>query len=607
MTENLKYDPTTMIWLLSTINTLSITGLLFWYSYYGLDFTDESFYLIWMANPFAYNFSHSQFGFLYHPLYQLVQGDIVLLRKANILLLFLLSFFLTNILIKSIYKSELLQTKYRWIISGGIASTSFAFFQFWLPTPSYNSLAMQALLISASGFVLLDKEWKVTSILGWFLLGIGGWASFMAKPTTAATLGICSIMYLFMADKYSIRCLAISVLTALGLFILTGLYIDGSMIKFIERIKMGVEMSQVLGGHDLINLFRLDKFELNQNAKWLFGIIIMIVFCSVYFLKSNIKFIYYIGIAISLTILIVNLIISLGIVHKNINLGGFQGLLLFSIPAAAFFTGLVFCKANYFSATSRYHWALIVCFFIFPYVFAFGTGNNYWFQGGLVAIFWVLGSLILIFPVIQKYNKPILLLPFVLLAQLITLIMLNNSFEYPYRQPQPLRLNDSEVKLSFSSTPLKMSEQDVQYINKLNEIASNNHFSYDTPIIDLTGYSPGIIFLLGANNIGAPWILGGYSGSDDYAVAVLNNVSCEILAKAWLLLEPEGKIKISLHILKSFGANLSLDFERVDTIIAEKGTGGLALGRYQILLKPVRSIDRAKFVCLATRGKNNIK
>ena len=58
------------------------------------DFTDEGFYLNWIAHPSLYKASHTQFGFIYHPLYLLFGGDIVLLRQANILITLALAWLL---------------------------------------------------------------------------------------------------------------------------------------------------------------------------------------------------------------------------------------------------------------------------------------------------------------------------------------------------------------------------------------------------------------------------------------------------------------------------------------------------------------------------------
>src|SRR5215207_487669 len=53
----------------------------------GYDFTDDAHYLIWAANPFIYDWSVSEFGFLLHPIYRLVEGDIWLFRLAGATLL----------------------------------------------------------------------------------------------------------------------------------------------------------------------------------------------------------------------------------------------------------------------------------------------------------------------------------------------------------------------------------------------------------------------------------------------------------------------------------------------------------------------------------------
>ncbi len=73
---------------LSAMGTAFILIWLFKYSAYGLDFTDESFYLVWLSNPFIYNGSTTQFGYVYHPLYVLLDGDIASLRRANIVVTF---------------------------------------------------------------------------------------------------------------------------------------------------------------------------------------------------------------------------------------------------------------------------------------------------------------------------------------------------------------------------------------------------------------------------------------------------------------------------------------------------------------------------------------
>lgn len=76
---------------LCAVGTVLLIWWLLRYSTYGIDFTDESFYLVWISNPFIYDGSITQFGFVYHPLYMLLGCDIAALRQANILITFALA------------------------------------------------------------------------------------------------------------------------------------------------------------------------------------------------------------------------------------------------------------------------------------------------------------------------------------------------------------------------------------------------------------------------------------------------------------------------------------------------------------------------------------
>ncbi|WP_051398994.1 hypothetical protein [Legionella oakridgensis] len=586
-------------------------GWLFHYSHYGLDFTDESFYLIWITNPYQYKASVSQFGFIYHPLHQLLHGNVALLREANIAILFTLSFLLTNLLIKYFYAASPINTPQRWIISSGTATASFAFFQSWIATPSYNSLTLQALLMSSIALILIDKQTAsattdkpLNRIWSWIFLGTSGWLSVMAKPTTAVALAICSILYLFMIRKLHTRYLLLSAGIATGLLILSAWYIDSSIPAFMTRIKTGLEMTQILGSdsHNLKNLIRLDEFELSQNAKNLFTIIVITILCLVGFLNSRKQTLISFGIGLSLTIILLELAIILGIVHKNISIGNFQGLLLWSIPFAALLSGFFLCGYKYLSKISRSHWALAILFLLFPHLYAIGTGNNYWSHGSRAGIFWVLSGFILLVPIIENKKKPILLIPFVLATQFIVVVFINSSIEEPYRQPQPLRQNNYTFEIKEFATTLKLCDKDAIYLTKSKEILKNAHFKSGTPMIDLTGHSPGIPYLLGGINVGTPWMFGGYSGSDQFAKTALKKVSCKQLAHAWLLIEPEWPRNISSDILTSYGAELDKDFQIVGALKIAAGTGGLENSRTQYILKPTRPINEAISLCLATRS-----
>ena len=77
----------TSVELLAVGLSLIAASIVLWGIWHGLDLTDEGFYLNWIRDPFLYKSSYSQFGFLLHPLYVLVGGQLVLIRLVGILLL----------------------------------------------------------------------------------------------------------------------------------------------------------------------------------------------------------------------------------------------------------------------------------------------------------------------------------------------------------------------------------------------------------------------------------------------------------------------------------------------------------------------------------------
>ncbi|WVV48786.1 hypothetical protein THH46_08975 [Pseudomonas sp. NA13] len=142
---------------LSVMGTLLVLGWLLKYSTYGIEFTDESFYLVWISNPFIYDVSLTQFGFIYHPLYRLLDGDIAALRQANILMTFGLAWGLAYVLLSSLAPESREKRIVLHTAAAGLAGSVLIFFDIWLPTPSYNSLALQALLITSIGLLLAEK------------------------------------------------------------------------------------------------------------------------------------------------------------------------------------------------------------------------------------------------------------------------------------------------------------------------------------------------------------------------------------------------------------------------------------------------------------------
>jgi hypothetical protein len=600
--QSIAFAESAILWL-SAIVTVFMLGWVFWFCRFGIDLTDESFYLVWLSNPFNYSVSVTQFGFIYHPLYQLFDGNIAELRQTNILITFLLAWILSNIFLKTVYGNKCLNNANRIIIAGAIATASLVFLSNWIPAPSYNSLTLQALLVASIGLLLSDNKVSRASLAGWSLIGIGGWLAFMAKPTTASALGLCSGLYLLAARKFSLRLLLIPLVTAFGLVIVTALTIDGSIIAFANRLIDGLETARtLLGCYFVAPLFRLDDFQLSERAKYFLAFGTAIIGSAAYLSQSKNKATAHGGTILSLAFALTSMALVFGVTHKTINAGCFQVLLLWAVPLAAFMVGFALYRFKGLLQISRYKWTLSLSFLVFPYLYAFGTSNNYWLMSSHSGIFWVLSSLVLLSPGAFDRKFPKLLLSLSLAVQLVTVVLIHAGIEAPYRQPQALHKNNYKLDIRKAGSTLILPDGFGQYFSAAINTTRIAGFQEGMPMIDLTGQSPGILYAIGASNIGTPWTLGGYPGSDKFAVEALNRVSCEELSIAWLLVEPEGPRKISKDILSRFGADLHKDFEVIGTIRTAEGAGGYQEARLQQVLKPVRSSYNAMTACEAAKA-----
>ena len=175
----------------------------------GFDFSDEGFYLNWITDPSQYGASVTQFGFIYHPLFQLVGNDVAALRYLSRAIELLLAVAVFYILIKQIERPGSRQIRWqRCALALALATSVMASCQDWLPTPSYNSLNLQGLLVLVLGLLMIDDDRGVgRPLCGAVLVGFGGWLCFMAKPTTAVLLGPLVIVYLLVATPHRWLCL----------------------------------------------------------------------------------------------------------------------------------------------------------------------------------------------------------------------------------------------------------------------------------------------------------------------------------------------------------------------------------------------------------------
>ncbi|ASC64843.1 hypothetical protein B9P52_11240 [Achromobacter denitrificans] len=589
--------------VLSGVGTLLILTWALKYSAYGIDFTDEGFYLNWVSNPFIYESSTTQFGFVYHPLYVLLGGDIAALRRSNILITFVLAWGLVYALFKSLAPQPEESQIAMPVAAAGLATSAFVVFDSGLITPSYNSLALQALLLAGIGLLWANKNSTPASVSGWLMLAAGGWLSFMAKPSTALALVIGVIIYLLFSRKFTIRLVFLAAAIASFLLLMSALLIDGSVWGFVQRLRLGIEFNQFLGGgHSLMQILRIDDFQLGESVE-LAAILVagasFLVTCGVVTGKK-------LGLIISLLMSLVAFayIAALvgGLIHQMDDFGRFQGMLILSVVGGIILSGLVLGRVEEIKNITLSQWALIALFFVMPHIYAFGTNSNYWQGGSWAGIFWLLGGLGMLILIGRGRLNWTSTLSLSLVVQAVVATLLFTGLERPYRQPDPLSANQTVLKIGPSQSKLVLSADYAIYIEEATAVAKKAGFEPETPVIDLSGQSPGILYAMGAESIGQAWIIGGYPGSMKRAAAALGRVDCEKIASAWVLYEPDGPRSISADLLSMQGVSFPSDYRLAGGWVSAAGAGGYGERRKQYLYAPSRKPENVKS-CREARGQ----
>jgi tetratricopeptide (TPR) repeat protein len=565
------------------VSTLLLVSLLFVFTllyrcHFGIDLTDEGFYLNWIANPYNYKISHTQFGYIYHPLYRWVGESIVNLRQADMLIILGLSWTLCIQIFSYVFKESITKNAMHPFIFYGLtfslATCVFSFFGswWWIPTPSYNSLTLEALLITMIGLIKLSRDNQ--QAIGWVILGVGWWLTFMAKPTSAIILGLLSTSYIILTQfKTSIwRHLSLPFVTSLGLFCLSAYAIDGSILAFIERLHDGAKsMTLLYEGHPF-DFWTKSSLLSDPPRQILFMIFTAFSLLITVFTKPvsrSIRTCFFLAVLIFCGLICIHYYKIPVIPNPTTNI------FIWSIPLGACLTIILIPKrvlGDHASSTPTSHFIILsALLMLLPYAFAIGTRGNVWTTSLRMGIFEILA----VIPLMFRFKRAGLLLTRLLIglsicSLLITTMLVQLSMEYPYRQSQSLfsqtqffEINNRQGRVT---SHLILSDDDARYMRQLKQTALGHGFVYGDAMIDLTGAFPTALYLLGADPIGAPWYIAGFGGSTEYTVSILSQTPCTQLAKAWVITSLNGTEKYHPAVLEPHGLKRE-SYEIIEDII----------------------------------------
>ena len=567
---------------------------------FGFDITDEGFYLNSIKFAQEYSSQLTSFGAIFHPLFIAVSGDVVNLRR----LVWIVSYSVFFILFWSILrvkKNDLGLTKFRaFLLASCFAVSVLQFSRNWLLSPNYNIAALIALAIFMLGVLTLTQSRHLS--FGAFLVSIGGvLAAFVKLP-----LAFCLAIYFFFlvlilpaSRSVFIKTIVASILLfSLMVFLFwggPGLYIEDLTRAYAQGSHLVNERESLFaylswhGGLKLPTLMQLFK-----DIELVFLLVnFLLLFVTLagfeYFgkRKSRVTFLVYLVLVITTTLLLYWASYSrlIEIKGKSATLSMVLVWLIVSVVVL-----LRMFKLSGSAEIDKRIKPIILLSLVSPYFYAFGSSNNYWHSMSLVSIF-VYVALILM----SKDRLWVYAIAAFSFVQTSSSSPLLGGSIYRQSSLEIAELSNFTELEQGALAGVSVSPELDQYFKHAKATFSSNGYRGEN-IIDLTGASPGLIYFLGGRSAGAPWLLGGYPGSEAHALVRLSSENKNELSNSWVITE-NWRRAIDPKVLDELKLNLKECFSLTSTISLPPGVGGRKFATLQRVYRPLKMTERPPPVC----------
>lgn len=542
-----------------------IVFLLFYYSRYGLDFTDEAFYLAHIVYPDDYVFWASLFGNVLNKVFALLDEDILYLRYLAIILIYILSASLIYFLDKKFNIFTYVKNKI--FLATLIAPAGFFVYNYFIFTPSYNHLNYISLLFISNFLILiLIHKDSIKKYIFSSLLGITSALVLFSKSSSALLLAV--IVFIFFIFNFSFKqnlkyFLIIGIGAILGVGLGIFVFTDGIQ-AFFSQIQTGIEYYRILDdSYASSRLFRSFNVEIFHRINYLALLLVFFVIFILYNKKL-------------LTSIIFILLCCFAILfyYKNKDHLTLIAYILEYLVIFGLLNLFIVCfkERNIKKFVQNYKERILVIFFLFflPFSYSFGTNNSYFYHMQGSFYFWLLSSILLL-SILNSFKNNISIfkdIGLMLIVFFITLFLMRfliSKIDNPYRQIS-YSTNYVPYEILKDKSKIKLPVDAANYLQNLKKISNKYKTDRNTMLLDLTGGTPVAIFPLNMNSYGLAWTLGGYSGSAKALEFILDNIDSEKIKNAWILVEPNGTRSISPKFLQKYGINFPKNYIKISDL-----------------------------------------
>jgi len=572
---------------------------------YGLDITDEGYYLSVIKDPSLHRKSVTNFGLIYNPIYSWLGESVFRLRVANVMILYLLAIVVCYFALPKAGKTDWFSKLERICLAIAFGCSIFMFFNLWILTPSYNSLNLTGFLFVCLALILLAFETTKSDILVALLLGLGGALVMLAKPSSAALLSVSSIVYLvfykrFVSRRFKLFGFVItSVVTSLTVIALAAVLVDGSVNLFIMNLFDGLGAANKLLGEQL-GLSKIvwrgqsvEKLPLVIHWAVVICVGVLALYYNYHISKSNSRDGLGIVVVLLLTLVAAILVVCVCLSLIDNPFNGFHRRSLFFL-IWPFVISIVICAAAYNIRQStdkkpRGTIGVTLGVLMIAYIAVFGTTNIYLGPLYLLSFFGVVASITSVRILVEEAQNRYGLYPLAIAVVVISAFSVQHGIDRPYRQVSWLGQQSSSVD-ALQNSPLGTLKFVGPFANYLDSVVLGSWksgFEKGTPIIDLTGASPGVLYVLEGKPLGSYWLLGGYNNSASTIAQLLVSHDRAVLMSAWVLTENGGDRKIPASTLEALGIDLIDNYDKVASFTLPSGYGGRSEERTQLLYRPL--------------------
>ncbi len=572
---------------ISALLALSLILLVFLNLNKGYNLSDESMYLYSISYPERLLNVFSDFGALLNPIFMALGADLYNFRVFTFLSLMLCSGVLLLSFVLLFWRHVKLNVWTATAICSALWCSSLGYYTTWLPTASYNTLALLGILgvLSSINFytILCRPYSKGHFLTAWskklrlivlIFLAFFGLLAFIGKPSSGAALGIlaCAVICCTRGTLCVRERVCDVIFAGVLALIMLAIYVFliSSGFETIDKIIISTKL--------LDNTYGFDK-TLALYGRYFFPTSYVLVLLTwplwavALWAMHKEKY--------KLAIIVTSLTMLVALITSYIWIINFIIPLVFWPFIVMLFIGACLWKRSW--KHLRFSIFLFLTYFTAIFIYHAGTNTSLEFKASESFILIAFSSVSLCMGMVQKRRDVVLQALAIILCFSTLGTLFYSIFETARHNDKAMWQLTEPVQLKPDGNNIYVHPERKLFIEWLRKTAHDNGWQAGMPIINTSFYTTGSLFLLDGYKVEGAWqIESRHTPKENYPI-IMSLASKEILHKAWII-KPvnDGPRHMPTQVLKDAGLSFPEGYELLGTSPAESTQGVWPAEQYEI-------------------------